>query len=83
VHAGGGSGGAWLGFWRMKTAGQLTGLARLAVTEGGQAAVGPAWRPWAERREAGWVAVAHEGGEGKRAGRGRKRGGSRLGQKVS
>jgi hypothetical protein len=38
---------------------------------------------WAERREAGWVAVAHEGGEGKWAGRGRKRGGPRLSQKVS
>jgi hypothetical protein len=53
------------------------------VTEGGRAAVGPAWRPWAERREAGSVAVAHEGGEGKQTRRGRKRGGPRLGQKVS
>jgi hypothetical protein len=37
----------------------------------------------AERREVSWVAVAHEGGEGKQARRGRKRGGLRLGQKVS
>jgi hypothetical protein len=52
-----------LGFQRKKKGRQLIGQARLVVTEGGQAAVGPAWRPWAERREVGWVAVAHEVGE--------------------
>jgi hypothetical protein len=71
------------GFWRKKKVERPIGRVRLAVTEGGRAAVGPAWRPWAKRRGAGWVAVAHEGGEGKQADRGRKRGGPRLGQKVS
>jgi hypothetical protein len=52
-----------LGFRRKKKGRRLIGQAHLAVTEGGQAAVGPAWPPWAERREVGWVAVAHEVGE--------------------
>jgi hypothetical protein len=69
------------GFQRKKTADRLIGRAHLAVTEGGRAAVGPTWRLWAERREADWVAVAHERGEGTRAERGRKRGGPRLDQK--
>jgi hypothetical protein len=71
------------GIRRKKKARRLTGRARLAVTEGGWVAIGPARRPWPERREAGWVAVAHKRGEGKRARRGRKRGGPQLGQKVS